>query len=164
MVSLNPPFLRNNADGFLGCRRTNKALKSEIETSFANLTKLPAHWERVACAGKVEYGSDGIALTSTKKGDCTTIKTKDYIFFGSAEAKIKAALGNGMVSAFVIGSDVRDEIDWEWVGANGFRSQANFFGKGKVIYGRGSDHQTENIFTAWVSPPSNEAFTSYAGF
>ena len=61
--------------------------------------------------------------------------------FGRVEAVIKAAPGAGIVSSCVLQSDVLDEIDWEWLGADPDSVQSNYFGKGLTTsYNRGAFH------------------------
>jgi len=58
---------------------------------------------------------------------------------------MKAAPGAGIVSSLVLQSDTLDEIDIEWLGADGGEMQSNYFGKGQVTtYNRGAFHQVPN--------------------
>ena len=63
-------------------------------------------------AGAVDYDGNGANIKVTKQGDSPTILTDFYILFGSLEAKVKAAPGQGIISSIVLLSDDRDEVDW----------------------------------------------------
>jgi hypothetical protein len=52
--------------------------------------------------------------------------------FGKVSITMKAAPGAGIVSTLVLQSDDLDEIDMEWLGADGTEVQTNYFGKGDV--------------------------------
>jgi hypothetical protein len=58
---------------------------------------------------------------------------------------MKAAPGAGIVSSLVLQSDDLDEIDMEWLGADGTEVQTNYFGKGDVTtYNRGAFNPAAN--------------------
>ena len=63
-------------------------------------------------AGAVTYDGNGANIMVTKQGDSPTLLTDFYILFGSLEAKVKAAPGQGIVSSIVLLSDDLDEVDW----------------------------------------------------
>lgn len=91
--------------------------------------------------GNPTYGADGVSFTVAKSGDSPQLTSKWYIMFGKVEIAIKAAPGAGIVSSFVLQSDALDEIDWEWLGADGGQVQTNYFGKGQTTtYNRGAFH------------------------
>ena len=65
--------------------------------------------------------------------------------FGKVEITMKAAPGAGIVSTVVLQSDNLDEIDMEWLGADGTEVQTNYFGKGDVTtYNRGQFNPAKN--------------------
>ncbi|KAL1384820.1 cell wall glucanase [Phyllosticta capitalensis] len=91
--------------------------------------------------GPVSYGSGGASFTIAKSGDSPMITSKWYIMFGKVEFVIKAAPGKGIVGSAVLQSAVKDEIDFEWLGASPDQVQTNYFGKGQTTsYNRGAFH------------------------
>ncbi len=82
--------------------------------------------------GNPTYGSNGVSFTVAKSGDSPQLTSKWYIMFGKVDIYVKAAPGAGIVSSFVLQSDDLDEIDWEWLGADGGEVQTNYFGKGQT--------------------------------
>ncbi|KAF8318508.1 hypothetical protein DL93DRAFT_401825 [Clavulina sp. PMI_390] len=77
-------------------------------------------------------GELALLLTETNGG--TRLSSTRYMWYGSVTAKLKATKWAGVVTAFITMSDVKDEIDWEWPGANTTTAQSNFFWLGKVNY------------------------------
>lgn len=58
---------------------------------------------------------------------------------------MKASVGQGIVSSFVLQSDDLDEIDWEWLGGDFANVQTNYFGKGNdTTFDRGEFHAVAN--------------------
>lgn len=87
------------------------------------------------------YNSNGVNLVVAQSGDAPTLTSNWYIMFGHVEVTMKAASGVGIVSSMVLQSDDLDEIDLEWLGANGNQVQSNYFGKGQTTtYNRGAYH------------------------
>jgi beta-glucanase (GH16 family) len=65
--------------------------------------------------------------------------------FGKVSITMKAAPGAGIVSTLVLQSDDLDEIDMEWLGADGTEVQTNYFGKGATTtYNRGAFNPAAN--------------------
>ncbi|KAJ3101457.1 hypothetical protein HDU97_001332 [Phlyctochytrium planicorne] len=67
--------------------------------------------------------------------------TKKYLHYGTVEATIRAAPGNGVITAMTLIDPTKaawdpstgtgpDEIDWEWVGADTGFAWTNFFWRG----------------------------------
>ncbi|KAI9873134.1 MAG: hypothetical protein M1830_000792 [Pleopsidium flavum] len=95
--------------------------------------------------GNPTYDSNGVSFTVAKSGDSPQLTSKWYIMFGHVEFVVKAAPGVGIVSSVVLESDDLDEIDWEWLGADGSQVQTNYFGKGQTTtYNRGAFHPDPN--------------------
>jgi hypothetical protein len=84
-----------------------------VTTDFKTASGIPKGWHSVPCAGTVNYGKSGsTGLVLAKKGDCPTIETDDYVFFGRFDVKMKSSPGQGVISSIVLQSDVQDEVDW----------------------------------------------------
>lgn len=77
-------------------------------------------------------GELALLLTETNGG--TRLSTTRYMQYGTVTAKLKTSKWAGVVTAFITMSDVKDEIDWEWPGANTTAAQSNYFWLGKVNY------------------------------
>ncbi|KAE8442692.1 hypothetical protein EG329_002937 [Mollisiaceae sp. DMI_Dod_QoI] len=96
-------------------------------------------------AGTPTYDSSGVHFTVAKSGDAPQLLSVFYIMFGKVQVTMKAAPGAGIVSTLVLQSDDLDEIDMEWLGADGTEVQTNYFGKGDVTtYNRGAFNPAPN--------------------
>jgi len=78
--------------------------------------------------------SSELVLTLTQANNGTKISSTRYVHYGTITATLKTARTAGVVNAFITMSDVKDEIDWEWPGANVTQAQSNFFWLGQVNY------------------------------
>lgn len=113
----------------------NPALGRSVQVDFTSAS------DSFTSQGPVSYGSGGASFAIAKSGDAPMITSKWYIMFGKVEFVLKAAPGKGIVSSAVLQSDVKDEIDLEWLGASPDQVQTNFFGKGQTTsYNRGAFH------------------------
>lgn len=71
-----------------------------------------------------------VLLTMPPKSSGTVLATTTYMWYGNVKAKLKTSRGRGVVTAFILYSDVKDEIDYEWVGADLETSQTNYYFQG----------------------------------
>lgn len=77
--------------------------------------------------------NDSIILTLSEdgaSGSGTLLASTHYVWYGKVTAKLKTGRGAGVVSAFILLSDVKDEIDFEFVGADLQTAQSNFYFQG----------------------------------
>lgn len=75
-------------------------------------------------------GELALILTETNNG--TRLSSTKYVHYGTITATVKTGRWAGVVTAFITMSNVKDEIDWEWPGANTTEGQSNFFFEGHV--------------------------------
>lgn len=80
----------------------------------------------------------GAVFTINKETEAPTFTSTGYIFFGRVDVVVRASVGTGIVTSFVLQSDDLDEIDWEWLGGDTTQVQTNYFSKGDTTtYDRG---------------------------
>lgn len=60
----------------------------------------------------------------------TLVSYNHYIWYGKVSAMLKTSRGAGVVTAFILMSDAKDEIDYEFIGANLTTAQTNFYFQG----------------------------------
>ena len=60
----------------------------------------------------------------------TLLASTHYVWYGKITAKLKTSRGAGVVTAFILLSDVKDEIDFEFVGVELDTAQTNFYFQG----------------------------------
>ncbi|KAI1503284.1 glycoside hydrolase family 16 protein [Biscogniauxia marginata] len=73
-------------------------------------------------------------LTMPKNSVGTVLASTVYMWFGNVKAKIKTGKDAGVVTAFILLSDVKDEIDFEWVGTELDTAQTNYYFQGIPDY------------------------------
>jgi len=73
-----------------------------------------------------------LAMILTQANGGTKISSTRYVYYGTITARLKSGRWGGVVTAFITMSDVRDEIDWEFPGANTKEAQSNFFWQGVI--------------------------------
>jgi beta-glucanase (GH16 family) len=95
-----------------------------------DFTKGKSSFFKEADGTTITYDSKGAAFTMKKETEAPTVTSTKYIFFGKIDLEIQVAPGQGVVTSFVLQSDDRDEIDWEWLGGDTKQVQTNYFGKG----------------------------------
>lgn len=99
-------------------------------------------------SSKIDWVMDGQALVSNNElyltmapGSVgTVLASTSYVWYGKISAKMKTSRGQGVVTAFIMMSDVKDEIDYEWVGADLTTAQTNYYWQGVTDY-----HNSGNI-------------------
>lgn len=106
-------------------------------------------------------GTNGAVFTIAKEGDGPTFTSSKYMFFGRIDVTMRVAPGAGIISTFVLESDVLDEVDWEWVGSKSTIGQANYFSKGDTsTYGKLEQDitiaDTENTWHTYSMDWNNE--------
>jgi hypothetical protein len=89
-------------------------------------------------ASKADWAVQGSALqhdgntllTMAPRTVGTVLASTVYMWYGTVKARMKTSRGAGVVTAFILLSDVKDEIDFEWVGVDLRTSQTNFYFQG----------------------------------
>lgn len=75
--------------------------------------------------------NDGTVLLTMPKGSVgTVLASTEYMWYGNVKARMKTSRGRGVVTAFILFSDVKDEIDYEWVGVDLNTAQTNYYFQG----------------------------------
>lgn len=132
----------------------NPAMSQTWDTDFTIGKDAMKGWKRMDGDGDLTYGPDGIEFTIASKDDSPTIGSLGYLHYGYVEVVMKAAPGVGVVSAVVLMSDDKDEVDWEWLGGVDSRVQQNYYGKGNTT--------TYDRMIEAPNPNNQNAFHSYA--
>lgn len=76
---------------------------------------------------------DSVILTLSEDGESgsgTLLASTHYVWYGKITATLKSSRGKGVVSAFILLSDVKDEIDFEFVGTDLQTAQSNYYFQG----------------------------------
>jgi hypothetical protein len=78
-------------------------------------------------------GKKSTLLTMAKGTVGTLLASTHYVWYGKICSKATTAQGKGVVTAFILMSDVKDEIDFEWIGVDVNDVQSNFYSQGVTV-------------------------------
>ncbi|KAL9098849.1 MAG: hypothetical protein Q9163_005562 [Psora crenata] len=101
---------------------------------------------------------DSVILTLSEEGQSssgTLLASTTYVWYGKITAQMKSSRGAGVVSAFILLSNNKDEIDFEFVGADLSAAQSNFYFQGITD----SDDNGQNI-----SMGDSDTFSEYHSY
>lgn len=93
--------------------------------------------------GKPVAWNGNLLLTMPPDSVGTVVSSTHYVWYGKVSATMKTSRGAGVVSAFILFSGVKDEIDFEWVGVNLHSVQSNYYFQGIPVYTNGGNHTVE---------------------
>ena len=80
--------------------------------------------------GKPVVYQDSILLTMAEGTVGTLLSSTHYVWYGKVCARMTTSQGKGVVTAFILMSDAKDEIDYEWVGVDTANAQSNYYSQG----------------------------------
>lgn len=84
-------------------------------------------------SGTPKVHNDQVLLTLSEDGTSasgTLLASTSYVWYGKVTANLTSSRGAGVVSAFILLSDVKDEIDFEFIGADLTNVQSNYYFQG----------------------------------
>lgn len=83
----------------------------------------------------LEYSKDNsILITMKKESTGTVISSSHYVWFGKIKVTMKTSHRQGVVTDFILMSDVKDEIDYEFIGSDLDHAQSNYYFQGYTDY------------------------------
>ncbi|OJD11040.1 hypothetical protein AJ78_08110 [Emergomyces pasteurianus Ep9510] len=96
-------------------------------------------------AGKADWVSSGkplsnngdLVMTMPRDSVGTLLANNHYMWYGKVSAKMKTSRGAGVITAFILMSDMKDEIDFEFVGTDLRTAQTNWYFQGITDYTNG---------------------------
>jgi hypothetical protein len=89
----------------------------------------PSTADWVSQGEPVAFGGN-VLLTMPARSVGTVLASTTYMWYGSVKARLKTSRGKGVVTAFILLSDVKDEIDYEFVGTDLQTAQNNYYFQG----------------------------------
>jgi len=87
-----------------------------------------ANW--VSSGKPVVYNNDALLLTMAPGTVGTLLSSTHYVWYGKVSVDITTSKGAGVVTAFILMSDTKDEIDYEFVGVDLNTAQTNYYAQG----------------------------------
>ncbi|KJZ72078.1 Putative glycosidase crf2 [Hirsutella minnesotensis 3608] len=120
----------------------SKTTKFNSLDSIADISKYlgdssEADW---VAQGETAQHDGNVLLTMPKKSVGTVLASTSYMWYGNVKARMRTSRGRGVVTAFILLSDVKDEIDYEFVGVDLQTAQTNYYFQGIPDY-----HNSGNI-------------------
>ncbi|KAF2748251.1 glycoside hydrolase family 16 protein [Sporormia fimetaria CBS 119925] len=94
--------------------------------------------------GRPVLYEDSILLTMAEGTVGTLLSSTHYVWYGKICAKMTTSQGKGVVTAFIMMSDAKDEIDFEWVGVDTENAQSNYYALGVTDYTNGRNLSVSN--------------------
>jgi beta-glucanase (GH16 family) len=106
--------------------------------TFQDMSRIMSKDKYLGDASKTDWVMDGAAaiyqntvlLTMAPNTVGTVLASSTYMWFGNVRARFRTSRGAGVVTAFILLSDVKDEIDYEFVGVELDTAQTNFYSQG----------------------------------
>lgn len=109
-----------------------------MKYEFKNMDRITANDKYLGDASKTDWVMDGqaaiyndnVLLTMPPETVGTVLSSSTYMWYGNVKARMRTSQGAGVVTAFILMSDVKDEIDYEWVGTDLEQVQTNYYFQG----------------------------------
>ncbi|KFY72573.1 hypothetical protein V499_07294, partial [Pseudogymnoascus sp. VKM F-103] len=122
--------------------------------TFKDMTGITSKTKYLGDPSKTDWVMDGSAvpyknsllLTMAPSTVGTVLATSRYMWYGNVKAKFKTGRGKGVVTAFILLSDVKDEIDYEYVGVDLKTAQTNYYYQGITNYKEGGNISLSDTF------------------
>jgi len=89
--------------------------------------------------GQPLFWDDSMVLTMAEGTSGTLIASTFYVWYGKICTNLRTSQGKGVVTAFIMMSDVKDEIDFEFVGVDTNHAQTNWYSQGVTDYNQGEN-------------------------
>lgn len=93
--------------------------------------------------------NNNVLLTMPKNSVGTVLSSTVYMWYGNVKARFKTSRGAGVITAFILFSDVKDEIDFEFVGTELETAQTNYYFQGVTDYHNSGNLSTTDTFDNW---------------
>ncbi|KAK6455817.1 Utr2 GPI anchored cell wall putative glycosidase [Scheffersomyces xylosifermentans] len=127
---------------------------SDFDTQFNNLSQVEIQNQYLGNAsesdwvytGWVDIHDDALLLQMPANSSGTVVSSTKYLWYGKVSATFKTSHDRGVITAFILYSDVKDEIDFEFVGYNLTAPQSNFYALGILNYTNAENSTTTDTF------------------
>ncbi|KAI9730682.1 MAG: hypothetical protein M1834_005650 [Cirrosporium novae-zelandiae] len=121
-------------------------------TKFKNTDNIMANTKYLGASSETDWVSSGtplvyngnLLLTMPQNSTGTLLTSTSYVWYGKISAKLKTSRGAGVVTAFIFLSNVKDEIDYEFVGVELETAQTNYYFQGIENYDNGKNITTDS--------------------
>ncbi|TVY85070.1 putative glycosidase crf2 [Lachnellula suecica] len=122
--------------------------------NFDSMDRITSNTKYLGDSSKTDWVMDGAAviyndnvlLTMAPDTVGTLLASSTYMWYGNVKATFKTSRTQGVVTAFILLSDVKDEIDYEFVGADLKTAQTNYYFQGIPDYNHGTNISLSDTF------------------
>lgn len=122
---------------------------------FDSMDRITPKSQYLGDASKTDWVMDGeaklfnknVLLTMAPETVGTLLASSTYMWYGNVKAKFKTSRGAGVVTAFILFSDVKDEIDYEFIGVDLGVAQTNYYHQGITNYQNSANITLSNTFS-----------------
>ncbi|EXJ83312.1 hypothetical protein A1O1_06931 [Capronia coronata CBS 617.96] len=109
---------------------------------FDDLDRVMSNTKYLGDASKSDWVSSGtplsyngtVLLTMAENTVGTLLASTHYVWYGKVAARFSTSAGAGVVTAFILLGDSKDEIDFEFIGVDLETAQTNFYSLGITNY------------------------------
>ena len=81
-------------------------------------------------SGALKNENGNLLMTMPADSTGSLIANNHYVWYGKITSRLKTSRGAGVITAFILLSDVKDEIDFEFVGVDLQTAQTNYYFQG----------------------------------
>jgi len=134
------PFASNTLDSCRPepiCQNANYTFadQSRILTNSTFFDGNATEYDWTVDEGSIQSSNGDLAMILTETNGGTRLSSTRFVYYGTISATLKTGRWGGVVTAFITMSDIKDEIDWEFPGANTTAGQSNYFWQGVIPTG-----------------------------
>jgi beta-glucanase (GH16 family) len=80
----------------------------------------------------------------------TVLSSTHYVWYGNIKATMKTSRGAGVITAFILMSNMKDEVDFEWVGVRLGTTETNYYFNGIEDWNNGQKYTADyDSFAEW---------------
>ncbi|RLV93782.1 Extracellular glycosidase UTR2 [Spathaspora sp. JA1] len=117
---------------------------ADVEQQFEYLgNSSEADW---VYSGWIDYHDEALLVQMPTNTTGTVLSSTKYLWYGKVGATLKTSRDQGVVSAFILFSDVQDEIDYEFVGYDTRTPQSNYYSQGILNYNNARNSTVNDTF------------------
>ncbi|KAK9235665.1 concanavalin A-like lectin/glucanase domain-containing protein [Lipomyces kononenkoae] len=125
--------------------------------TFPNLNSVELNTKYLGDSSQAAFVSSGYAypangdllLAMPNQTTGTVVASSTYVWYGKVDVVMKSSRGQGVVTAFILFSDVQDEIDYEFVGADLGTVQTNYYYQGILDWHNSQNISLSDTFANW---------------
>ena len=103
---------------------------------------------KLTYTGVITNFQEALLLQMPKDSGGTVVSTAESFLYGRVLVSFKSSLGTGVVSSFILFSNVHDEVDMEFMGFDG-TLESNYYYRGQLDYTHKKTHNVPNIDRVW---------------